>query len=192
MWALLRLDSEELLMQVVTTIGLDIAKSVFQVHGVDAAGQVLIRRQLKRRAVLAFFQKLPVCLVGIEACASSHYWSRELQALGHSVRLMPPAYVKPYVKRQKNDMADAETICEAVARANMRFVPTKTPEQQSCLMLHRTASVYSPADRGDQFDPGSAHSALTSSDYIISPAAAITTPAKNALTQENVIIFSIA
>ena len=84
-------------MQAVTTIGLDIAKSVFQVHGVDAAGQVLIRRQLKRRAVLAFFQKLPVCLVGIEACASSHYWSRELQALDHSVRLMPPAYVKPYV-----------------------------------------------------------------------------------------------
>ena len=122
-------------MQAVTTIGLDIAKSVFQVHGVDAAGQVLIRRQLKRRAVLAFFQKLPACLVGIEACASSHYWSRELQALGHSVRLMPPAYVKPYVKRQKNDMADAEAICEAVARANMRFVPTKTPEQQSCLML---------------------------------------------------------
>ena len=92
-------------MQAVTTIGLDIAKSVFQVHGVDAAGQVLIRRQLKRRVVLGFFQKLPVCLVGIEACASSHYWSRELQALGHSVRLMPPAYVKPYVKRQKNDMA---------------------------------------------------------------------------------------
>src|SRR3954469_10858143 len=104
-------------MQAVTTIGLDIAKSVFQVHGVDATGQVLIRRQLKRRAVLAFFQKLPVCLVGIEACASSHYWSRELQALGHSVRLMPPAYVKPYVKRQKNDMADAEAICEAVARS---------------------------------------------------------------------------
>src|SRR6187455_3220762 len=125
-------------MQVVTTIGLDIAKSVFQVHGVDAAGQVLIRRQLKRRAVLAFFQKLPVCLVGIEACASSHYWSRELQALGHSVRLMPPAYVKPYVKRQKNDMADAEAICEAVGRANMRFVPTKTPDQQSGLVLHRT------------------------------------------------------
>jgi transposase len=106
--------------------GLDIAKSVFQVHSVDAAGQVLIRRQLKRRAVLAFFQKLPVCLVGIEACASSRYWSRELQALGHSVRLMPPAYVKPYVKRQKNDATDAEAICEAVTRANMRFVPTKT------------------------------------------------------------------
>jgi transposase len=125
-------------MQTVTTIGLDIAKSVFQVHGVDAAGQVLIRRQLKRRYVPAFLQKLPPCLVGIEACASSHYWSRELQALGHSVRLMPPAYVKPYVKRRKNDMADAEAICEAVTRANMRFVPTKTPEQQSGLMLHRT------------------------------------------------------
>jgi transposase len=125
-------------MQTVTTIGLDIAKSVFQVHGVDGAGQVVIRRQLKRRYVLAFFQKLPPCLVGIEACASSHYWARELQALGHTVRLMPPAYVKPYVKRQKNDMADAEAICEAVSRANMRFVPTKTPEQQSGLMLHRT------------------------------------------------------
>ena len=125
-------------MQTISTIGLDIAKSVFQVHGVDGAGQVVIRRQLKRRYVLAFFQKLPPCLVGIEACASSHHWSRELQALGHTVRLMPPAYVKPYVKRQKNDMADAEAICEAVTRANMRFVPTKTPEQQSGLMLHRT------------------------------------------------------
>jgi transposase len=108
------------------------------VHGVDAAGQVVIRRQLKRRYVLAFFEKLSPCLVGIEACASSHYWSRELQAIGHSVRLMPPAYVKPYVKRQKNDIADAEAICEAVTRSNMRFVPTKTPEQQSGLMVHRT------------------------------------------------------
>src|SRR5437763_9497241 len=125
-------------MQRVTTIGLDIAKSVFQVHGVDAVGQVVIRRQLKRRLVLSFFEKLPPCLVGIEACASSHYWSRELQAFGHTVRLMPPAYVKPYVKRQKNDVADAEAICEAVSRPNMRFVPTKTPEQQSCLTLHRT------------------------------------------------------
>ena len=123
-------------MQTVTTVGLDIAKSVFQVHGIDAKGDVIIRRQLKRRYVLAFFQKLPSCLVGIEACASSHHWSRELTALGHTVRLMPPAYVKPYVKRQKNDMADAEAICEAVTRATMRFVPTKTPEQQSCLMLH--------------------------------------------------------
>jgi transposase len=129
-------------MHTITTIGLDIAKSVFQVHGVDAAGQVVIRRQLKRRYVLAFFQKLPPCLVGIEACASSHHWSRELQAAGHTVRLMPPAYVKPYVKRQKNDATDAEAICEAVTRANMRFVPTKTPEQQSGLVLHRTRHLF--------------------------------------------------
>ena len=129
-------------MQAITTIGFDIAKSVFQVHGVDAVGQVIVRRQLKRRQVIAFFQKLPPCLVGIEACASSHYWSRELHALGHRVRLMPPAYVKPYVKRQKNDMADAEAICEAVTRANMRFVPTKTPEQQSGLVLHRTRHLF--------------------------------------------------
>ena len=129
-------------MQTVTTIGLDIAKSIFQVHGVDAAGQVVVRRQLKRRYVLAFFEKLPPCLIGIEACASSHHWSRELQALGHKVRLMPPAYVRPYVKRQKNDAADAEAICEAVTRANMRFVETKTPEQQSCLMLHRTRHLF--------------------------------------------------
>ena len=125
-------------MQRVTTIGLDIAKSVFQVHAVDAAGKVIIRRQLKRRYVRAFFEKLPPCLIGIEACASSHHWSRELQALGHSVRLMPPAYVKPYVKRQKNDATDAEAICEAVTRANMRFVETKTADQQSGLVLHRT------------------------------------------------------
>ena len=124
------------------TIGLDIAKSVFQVHGVDAQGKAVIRRQLKRRAVLAFFEKLPPCLIGIEACASSHHWSRELKALGHTVRLMPPAYVKPYVKRQKNDAADAEAICEAVTRSNMRFVPTKTVEQQSCLMLHRTRHLF--------------------------------------------------
>ena len=125
-------------MQRIATIGLDIAKSVFQVHGVDAAGQVVVRRQLKRRQVLAFFAKLPPCLIGIEACASSHYWARELEALGHTVRLIPPAYVKPYVKRQKNDAADAEAICEAVTRPNMRFVPIKTIEQQGCLVLHRT------------------------------------------------------
>ncbi len=129
-------------MQTITTIGLDIAKSVFQVHGVDAEGNVVLRRQLKRRYVLAFFQKLPPCLVGIEACASSHHWSRELQALGHTVRLMPPAYVKPYVKRHKNDATDAEAICEAVTRPNMRFVATKTPEQQSCLTLHRTRHLF--------------------------------------------------
>jgi transposase len=129
-------------MQAITTLGLDISKSVFQVHGVDAAGNVIIRRLLKRRYVLAFFQKLPPCLIGIEACASSHHWSREPQALGYSVRLMPPAYVKPYVKRHKNDATDAEAICEAVTRPNMRFVATKMPEQQSCLTLHRTRHLF--------------------------------------------------
>src|ERR1700734_1152337 len=129
-------------MQAITTLGLDIAKSVFQVHGVDAAGNVIIRRQLKRRYVLAFFQQLPPCLIGIEACASSHHLSRELQALGHTVQLMPPAYVKPYVKRHKNDAIDAEAICEAITRPNMRFVATKTPEQQSCLTLHRTRHLF--------------------------------------------------
>jgi transposase len=129
-------------MEALTTIGLDIAKSVFQVHGVDAMGRVVIRRQLKRRQVLAFFEKLSPCLIGIEACATSHHWSRELQALGHTVRLMPPVYVRPYVKRQKNDAADAEGICEAVGRANMRFVETKTAEQQGCLVLHRTRHLF--------------------------------------------------
>jgi transposase len=129
-------------MQAIAVVGLDIAKSVFQVHGVDAVGSVVVRRQLKRRYVLAFFKKVPSCLVGIEACATSHHWSRELQALGHTVRLIPPAYVKPFVKRQKNDAADAEAICEAVQRPSMRFVPTKTPEQQSCLMLHRTRHLF--------------------------------------------------
>ena len=129
-------------MEAVKVIGFDIAKSVFQVHGLNADGKVIIRRQLKRRHVLPFFQKLPPCLVGIEACASSHYWSRELQALGHTVRLMPAAYVKPYVKRHKNDATDAEAISEAVTRPNMRFVATKTPEQQSCLTLHRARHLF--------------------------------------------------
>ena len=142
-------------MQTVTTIGLDIAKSVFQVHGVDGAGQVVIRRQLKRRSVLTFFQKLPPCLVGIEACASAHHWSRELQALGHKVRLIPPAYVKPYVKRQKNDAADAEAICEAVTRANMRFVPTKTSRTAEWPgAAPHAPSVHPSADRGDQCNQG--------------------------------------
>ena len=117
-------------MQAVTTIGLDIAKSVFQIHGIEAAGNVIVRRRLKRRYVLPFFQKLPPCLVGIEACASSHHWSRELQALGHTVRLMPAAYVRPYVKRQKNDAADAEAICEAVRRPTVRFVRIKSADKQ--------------------------------------------------------------
>ena len=118
-------------MRTVTTIGLDIAKSLFQVHGVSAEGNVVLRRQLKRRYVLAFFQKLPPCLIGIGACASSHHWSRELQGLGHTVRLMPPAYVKPYVKRHKNDAVDAEAICEAVTRPNMRFVGRSTPSSRA-------------------------------------------------------------
>ena len=125
----------------VTTVGLDIGKSVFQVHGVDAEGAVVIQRRLTRARVLPFFEKLAPCIVGIEACATAHYWARQLQGLGHEVRLMPPAYVKPYVKRQKNDAADAEAICEAVTRPSMRFVEVKTPEQQSALVLHRTRQV---------------------------------------------------
>ncbi len=129
-------------MEKITTVGVDIAKSVFQVHGVDAQGTVGICRQLKRRQVLPFFKKLPACLIGIEACATSHHWSRELQALGHTVRLMPARYVKAYVKRGKNDAADAEAICEAVGRKTMRFVETKTQDQQAVLMLHRTRHMF--------------------------------------------------
>ena len=120
------------------TIGLDIAKSVFQVHGVDGSGEIVIRRQLRRSQLLPFFRKQPPCLVGMEACATAHHWAREIAALGHDVRLMPARYVKPYVKRNKNDAADAEAICEAVQRPTMRFVAVKTREQQSVLMLHRT------------------------------------------------------
>jgi transposase len=129
-------------MNEVITIGVDIAKSVFQIHAVDAAGEPIIRRQLRRRQVVPFFRKQPACLIGIEACATSHHWAREIAKLGHEVRLMPPRYVKPYVKRNKNDAADAEAICEAVRRPNMRFVPVKTVEQQSVLMLHRTRQLF--------------------------------------------------
>ena len=125
----------------VVTIGLDIAKSVFQVHGVDAEGAVVIRQKLPRARLLSFFAKLEPCLVGIEACGASHHWARELTRLGHEARLMPPSYVKPYLKRQKNDMADAEAICEAVTRPTMRFVPVKAPEQQGVMVLHRTRLV---------------------------------------------------
>ncbi len=128
-------------MNEVITIGVDLAKSVFQVHGVDAAGETVICRQLRRRQVLPFFRKLTPCLVGIEACATAHHWAREIGALGHEVRLMPPHYVKPYVKRNKNDAADAQAICEAVTRPTMRFVAVKTAEQQSVLMLHRTREL---------------------------------------------------
>lgn len=121
----------------------DIAKSVFQVHGIDAAGKVVVRRRLSRARVLPFFEKLPRCLVGIEACNTSHHWARELIALGHDVRLMPAQYAKPYVKRGKNDAADAEAICEAVTRPTMRYVAVMSPEQQSLMMLHRVRLMLS-------------------------------------------------
>lgn len=123
------------------TVGLDIAKNVFHAHGVDAQGQMVLSRKLRRAQVEAFFAKLEPCLVGIEACATAHHWARTIAKLGHQVRLMPPAYVKPYVKTQKNDAADAEAICEAVTRPNMRFAETKTVEQQSVLVLHRTRTM---------------------------------------------------
>ena len=125
----------------ISTIGLDIAKSVFQVHGVDVDGAVVIRKRVTRAKVLDFFAALPPCLIGIEACPSAHHWSRELQALGHTVRLMPPSYVKAYLKRSKNDANDAAAICEAVTRPSMRFVPTKSGQQQSGLMLHRSRQL---------------------------------------------------
>jgi transposase len=125
----------------VSTIGLDIAKSVFQVHGVDSDGAVVIRKRVSRAKVLEFFSTLRSCLVGIEACPSAHHWSRRLQALGHTVRLMPPSYVKAYLKRSKNDANDAAAICEAVTRPSMRFVPAKSEQQQSGLMLHRSRQL---------------------------------------------------
>src|SRR6202021_593723 len=125
----------------VSTSGGDIAKSVFQIHGVDAGGTVVIRRRVGRARVLEFFADLPPCLVGMEACATAHQWARELKKLGHDTRLMPPTYVKAYVKRGKNDAADAAAICEAVTRPSMRFVPIKSVGQQSALMLHRTRDL---------------------------------------------------
>jgi transposase len=125
----------------ITTIGLDLAKNLFQVHAVDDEGQVLLRRRLARAEVVPFFATLAPCRIGVEACGTAHYWARELIALGHEVRLMPAAYVKPYVKRGKNDAADAEAICEAVTRPTMRFVPVKSAEAQSILMVHRTRDL---------------------------------------------------
>jgi len=125
----------------ISTLGLDLAKNVFQIHGVTATGEVAIKRTLRRRQVLTFFQKLEACTVGIEACGMSHYWARELTKLGHDVRLMPPIYVRPYVKRGKTDAADAEAICEAVTRPTMRFVPIKSPEQQAVLSVHRARDL---------------------------------------------------
>src|SRR6476660_4963905 len=125
----------------ISTIGLDLAKSVFQVHAINDAGEVIVRKTLRRSQVLSFFAKLPPCLVGMEACGTSHHWAREILKLGHEVRLMPPAHVKPYVKRGKTDANDAEAICEAVTRPTMRFVPVKSPEQQAALALHRTRDL---------------------------------------------------
>ena len=129
----------------ITTIGLDLAKHVFQVHGVDEAGHVVVKRRLRRGQVITYFASLPPCLVGMEACATAHFWARELRSLGHEVRLMPPQYVKAYVKRGKNDAADAAAICEAVTRPSMRFVPVKTEEQQSALMHAPGARAAGPA-----------------------------------------------
>jgi transposase len=125
----------------VSTIGLDIAKSVFQIHGVDVDGAVVMRKRISRAKLLEFFATLPACLVGVEACPTAHYWSRRLGALGHTVRLMPPSYVKAYLKRSKNDANDAAAICEAVTRPSMRFVATKSEQQQSGLMLHRSRQL---------------------------------------------------
>src|ERR1700687_427793 len=121
----------------VTTVGVDLAKNLIQIHGVDERGKTALRKQLKRAQVASFFARLEPCLIGMEACGSAHHWARKLQGFGHTVRLMAPQFVKPYVKTNKNDAADAEAICEAVARPNMRFVPVKNIEQQAMLALHR-------------------------------------------------------
>src|SRR5262245_22486389 len=125
----------------VKVVGLDIAKNVFQLHGVNEAGAVIVRRKLRRADVLRWFAGIDSAIIGIEACQTAHYWAQELVALGHDVRLMPPQFVKPYVKSQKNDAADAEAICEAVQRPTMRFVPIKTADQQAVLLLHRTRDL---------------------------------------------------
>jgi len=126
----------------ITTIGLDLAKNVFQVHGINSVGKVIVCKTLRRAQLIRFFERLDPCLVGIEACGTSHYWAREIGKLGHEVRLMPPAYVKPYVKRGKTDASDAEAICEAVARPTMRYVAIKSSEQQAALALHRTRDLF--------------------------------------------------
>lgn len=125
----------------ITTIGLDLAKHVFQLHGIDAGGRVVLRKRLSRPRLLEFFANLPPCLVGMEACGGAHFWAREIGKLGHEVRLMPASYVRPYVKRNKHDAADAEAICEAVTRPSMRFVPIKSEDQQSVLLVHRAREL---------------------------------------------------
>ena len=139
----------------ISTVGIDLAKRVFQIHGVDRDGNVVLRKQLRRAQVLSFFAKLPPCLVGMEACGTSHHWAREIGVLGHEVRLMPPQYVKPYVKRNKHDPADAEACCEAVGRASMRFVPVKTEAQQAVLIMHRARHLLGPAAHSRERAAGS-------------------------------------
>jgi transposase len=129
----------------ITTVGIDLAKNVFQVHAIDERGKVLVKKQLRRDQMAVFFTNLPSCLIGVEACGSAHHWARKIQAMGHTVRLMAPQFVKPYVKTNKNDAADAEAICEAVARPNMRFVPIKNVEQQAVLALHRVRQGFAQA-----------------------------------------------
>jgi hypothetical protein len=136
----------------VTTVGLDLAKHVFQVHGIDASGRVIVAKALRRKDVLSFFAQLPECLVGMEACGSAHHWARELIKLGHDARTMPPAYVKPYVRRQKNDAADAAGICEAVTRPSMRFVGVRTLENQAALGSRRRNGA--PPDDHSRLGPG--------------------------------------
>jgi transposase len=128
-------------METITTVGIDLAKSVFQIHAIDAEGRVVLAKSVRRREFMKVMGKLPACLIGMEACASSHHWARQLKAMGHEVRLIPPIYVKAYVRRQKNDAADAAAICEAVSRPSMRFVPIKSEAQQAALMLHRTRTL---------------------------------------------------
>jgi transposase len=141
-----------------TTIGLDIAKSYFQVHGVDVHGKATLQRQLRRAQVVTFFANMPACLIGIEACGSAHHWARKLGELGHRVKLMPPQFVKAYVKTNKNDARDAEAICEAVTRPNMRFVAVKTVAQQELLMLHRVRQRLGHCPAQGQALAGTRHS----------------------------------
>src|SRR6266852_8121808 len=140
-WVVENTNGREPSMTEVSTIGLDLAKRVFQVHGVDKLGEVVIRRALRRSQVLTYFAKLAPCLVGMEACATAHYWGREIGKLGHRVKLMPPAYAKAYVRRNKNDPADAAAICEAVSRPSMRFVAVKSAEQQAAAGLHKVREL---------------------------------------------------
>lgn len=137
----------------ITTIGIDLAKNVFQIHGVDEQGKTVIMKQLKRDQVAPFFASLPTCLIGMEACGSAHHWGRKLQAMRHTVRLMAPQYVKPCVKTNKNDVADAEAICEAVRRPTMRFVAIKTVDQQSVLALHRARQAFVKVRTAQANDP---------------------------------------